>query len=997
MSPEPTWRAAAARATAVFTIPPRLPFVDTLAQGILADAGGDPLALPAVTVLLPTRRACRSLRDAFLRLSDGAPLLLPRLLPLNELGEEEALFSGFAAAETLEDIPPAIAPLKRHLFLARLIQARPVAGRTPHLEEAIRLAAELARFLDQAQTEQVSFARLKDLVPDAYARHWQETLVFLEIITAIWPDVLAGDGTVDPVAHRNRVFAAQGAAWHARPPGPVIAAGSTGSVPATAALLAVVARLPEGCVVLPGLDQDLDAAAWEAVDETHPQYGMKELLAHFEIAREAVRPWPGTAGARTAREHLVTEMMRPAATTEAWRDLPPLDPRAIDGLARLDCPGPREEAETVALVMREALETPERTCALVTPDRRLAERVGTELKRWAIDIDDSAGRDLDRTPVGTFLRLTAAMVAEAFAPVATLAACKHPMSAAGLDPAAFRALSRDAERWMLRGPRPAPGLAGLRAAAHATGRAGEARRGAVEAWLARLERCFEAFARTMAQPRVTLPEILNAHMEAAEAFAETPEVPGPLRLWAGDDGEAMAAFAAELAQAGDVAAPFDPALYPGVLDALLAGRVVRPKFGRHPRLAILGPLEARLQSFDVLILAGLNEGTWPAESAVDPWMSRPMRAAFGLSPHERRIGLAAHDVAQALCAPRVVMTRALKADGTPTVPSRWLMRLDQVIKAAGLAAVWEKKTAPWPAWAAALAQPTAFRAAKPPAPRPPVTARPRRLSVTQVETWMRDPYAVYARHILGLTALPDLDQDASLADYGALTHKALQDFVAAHPSGPLPETAHAELCAIGRGLFDAGAVRPAVMAFWWPRFERIAAWFVAHERTRRGALRRAHLELRGEMTLDGPAGPFTLAATADRIDETANGLAIIDYKTGAVPQTKEVLAGFAPQLPLEAAIAMAGGFPDVAGTHVGALEFWALHGRKDGGAARPVDGDIADLARAAREGLARLVAAFDDPATPYEARPNPEVAPAYSDYLHLARVKEWMSSGEDEA
>jgi len=361
------------------------------------------------------------------------------------------------------------------------------------------------------------------------------------------------------------------------------------------------------------------------------------------------------------------------------------------------------------------------------------------------------------------------------------------------------------------------------------------------------------------------------------------------------------------------------------------------------------------------------------------------------------VGLAAHDVAQALCAPRVIMTRAVKADGTPTVPSRWLMRLEQVIKAAGLTDTWRAANAPWLAWAKELSHPAQFTAAKPPAPRPPVAARPRKLSVTQIETWMRDPYGIYARCVLGLEALPELDQDASLADYGSLTHKALQDFITAYPSGELPKDAQEQLCAIGKRLFDTGTVRPAVMAFWWPRFERIAAWFVKHEQSRRDVLKRAHVERGGKMVLDGPAGPFTLTAKADRIDETSNGLVVIDYKTGAVPTDKMVNAGYSPQLPLEAAMALAGAFAGVPRAAVDEIAFWALHGRKEGGNANAVKGDAAELAKAAHEGLARLIAAFDDPNTPYEARPNPETAPAYSDYLHLARVKEWISAGEDDA
>ena len=986
-----SWRIAAAAKPAVFTIPAHLAFVDVLARGIRADAGDNPLALPAVTVLLPTRRACRSLREAFLRLSGGAPILLPRLMPLDDLNEEDALFSGFASAATLENIPPAIAPLKRRLFLARLILSRPVAGRKPTLEEALNLAAELTAFIDQVQTERLSFERLKDLAPEAYAEHWRETLQFLEIITKHWPEILREEGSIDPVDHRNRVFAAQAAAWAARAPGPVIAAGSTGSVPATADLLKVVASLPEGCVVLPALDQELDEAGWDSIDETHPQFGMKALLAGLGIARCAVRRWPGAEGIATARERLVSEVMRPAATTETWRALSGFGEDAVAGLARVDCPGPREEAEAVALVMRKTLETPEKTCALVTPDRRLAERVGAELKRWNIDVDDSAGRSLDRTPVGVFLRLTATMVAEDFTPIATLAASKHPLASAGLDGIAFRLLTRTAERIMLRGQRPAAGLMELKALA-----AGQPAFPEIAQWVGKLESSFGAFAALMSENTVSLDRVLSAHLDAAEAFAETAESPGSLRLWAGDAGEAMASVVRELAQYGAHLPPFAPRGYPAVLEALLAGHVVRPKFGRHPRLAILGPLEARLQRFDTLILSSLNEGTWPGATPPDPWMSRPMREAFGLPPAERRIGLGAHDVAQAMCAPGVVLTRAVKSEGTPTVPSRWLMRLEEVVTAAGLDEVWLATDAPWLSWAAELTHPTQFNAAKPPAPRPPLAARPRKLSVTQVETWMRDPYSIYARYVLNLRALPDLEQDASAADYGSLTHAALQEFVTRHPAGALPPTAYETLRAIGQRLFSAGAIRPSVMAFWWPRFERIAAWFVIHEQSRRDTLKRAHVEVSGTVVLKSLAGPFTLTAKADRIDETAQGLVVIDYKTGIPPTAKEVQAGFAPQLPLEAAMVLSGAFKDVPPLPVGELAYWHLHGRADGGDASAISGDAAALAEDARKRLQELIAAFDDPDTAYEARPNPKFPLAYSDYLHLARVKEWASSGDNE-
>ena len=802
------------------------------------------------------------------------------------------------------------------------------------------------------------------------------------------------EGALDPAEHRNRVFAAQVAAWTAgNSGGPVIVAGSTGSIPATADLLAAVARCTDGCVVLPGLDNYLSDDDWAQVEDTHPQHGLKQLLAHIGITRDAVLMWPDVSPAGE-RERFLSEVMRPASTTHTWRSLAGFSPATIAGISRLDCATPREEAEAAALIMREALEHPGRTAALVTPDRALAERVAGELKRWQIDIDDSAGKPLPQTPPGTFLRLTAAMVAEDFAPVATLAVCKHPLAAAGLDPAAFRALTREAERRILRGPRPPPGLNGLDQLADGTPNNHN-----LKTWTRLLRACCGDFAATMSESAVPLSRLLRTHLEAAEALANAADLPGAMRLWAEDAGETAAAFFAELEPYADTLPPLSPALYPAILETLMQSSVVRPRFGRHPRLHILGPLEARLQRFDVMILGGLNEGTWPGVARPDPWMSRPMRAAFGLPLPERRIGQAAHDIVQAFCAPVVVLTRAKKVAGTPTVPSRWLMRLERVIAAAGLAEAFAAQTGAWTAWATLLTQPRPAdigQPPEPPAPKPPVAVRPRQMSVTSIEQWMRDPYGIYARYILKLSPLDPLEQDVSVADYGTLIHKALQDFINAHPKGALPDDAGDLLVDLGRKAFAAKAPRPGVMAFWWPRFERVAAWFIETERARRSFVAQSFAEVSGTLTLPGPAGDFTLRATADRIDRTKDGrMLIVDYKTGTPPHENEVEMGFAPQLPLEAVILAGGGFKGIPAQAVDALSFWHLHGRDNGGTEKDIKKPAAELAAEARAGLLALIAKFDDPETRYEARPNPDYAPEYSDYLHLARVKEW-AAGEDE-
>ncbi len=984
----------------VYTIPAELPFVDALAAGLSERAAVGPFDLADYTILLPTRRAVRSLREAFLRLSDGQPLLLPRMMPLGDLDEEELAIAGWQElpsqfdGDESSDLPEAISSLHRHLMLTRRIQA--LEGEGVSIDQAARLASELGSLLDQVQTEQLDFAALQSLVPEEYALHWQITLKFLEILTEYWPGILADKGLVDPAERRNAVMAAQLAHWQNQPPRkPVVAAGSTGSIPATADLLTLIAGLPEGAVVLPGLDLDIDPASLET-QETHPQHGMFRLLAKMALSSEDVQTWPeedlggDIDGASPERRELIFNVMRPAGSVTEWRELDPPTKVALEGVEYINCPGPDEEAGVIALKLRQALETSGKTAALVTPDRRLARRVASELGRWEIEIDDSAGLPLAQTPSGSFLRLTAELVAHQFLPLDMLAVGKHPLAAGGKAPAQFRQLIRDLEIGVLRGPRPAPGLAALIDLV-------AEKRADLKELLETIGLMAAEFTTAIASPKMMLGELLKAHIGFMEALATSDEQSGLERLWSGDDGEATAGFVAELMEVSSVLDEIEPVAYPALLDVLMIGRAVRPIFGSHPRLAILGLLEARLQHADLIILGGLNEGTWPPDVGGDPWMSRPMRKDFGLPSPERRIGLTAHDFQQAFCAPEVVMTRASRVDGTPTVPSRWLMRLEKILF--GLDQNLAGKfflPGPWLHWQAQLDRPDRVSPINPPAPKPPLEARPRQLSVTQIETWMRDPYAIYARHILKIRALDPLDAAPDAAAYGTLIHNTLDDFSARFPK-ELPADALGQLIEIGEEHFEPLLKHPGVWAFWWPRFLRIAAWFVELEAERRQEVAAIHSEATGEIILSGAAGDFKLTAMADRIDElNSRTLRIIDYKTGAPPSKTEVAAGYAPQLPLEAVIAEAGGFSDIAAKPVSELDYWRLRGSNPAGEISSAGDEPAQLAAGAKEGLEALIRLFDDVETPYEARPRPEAAPKYSDYEHLARVKEWSSADGEE-
>lgn len=981
----------------VHTIPPGVSFVDALAAGLLARADGDPMALAGIGVYLPTRRACRALTEAFLRQTGGAALMPPTMSPIGDIDETELTFSaeGETAMSGVFDIPPAIPEMHRRLLLARLIlgQREAVEGHGITPDQAARLAEELGRFLDQVQTERLTFGRLADLAPEEFADHWRITLTFLRILTEHWPEMLREQGCIDAADRRNRLIAAQIARWRDSPPAvTIVVAGSTGSVPATADLIAAVAGLPGGMVVLPGLDTSLDEETLAHIQPTHPQYAMVRLLRRLSMAVNEVAAWPGTEDDAPARAALLGLAMRPASVPP-----PPAPPdgdgvrRAVENVHRIDCATPQEESTVIALAMREALESPGKVAALVTPDRHLSRRVAAELRRWDIEVDDSAGAPLGDTAPGAFLRLTARLVAEHAAPISLLSCLKHPLAAGGMTPGLFRDRVRALEIAVLRGPRPKAGFAGLVEALGA-----ESKDEPLVAWIAALTEAAEPFRKVLGMLDSLLPDIVAAHVAFTEFLARSADEIGAERLWSGEEGEQAAAFIRELHGAGALLGPAGGAAYPALFDSLMRGRVVRPRYGRHPRLHIWGPLEARLQQADLLILGGLNEGSWPPDPAPDPWMSRPMRVRFGLPPPERRVGLSAHDFAQAFSAREVMLTRATRVEGTPTVPSRWLLRLDNVLEAADSAGAMRAEQGRWLGWQAALDRPAPLVRVRAPGPCPPVAARPRRLSVTQIETLIRNPYAIYARHVLRLRPLDPIDADPAAAERGTIIHEALDRFLDRFPSA-LPDDALDALLAIGREAFGATLDRPGVRAFWWPRFERIADWFVDHERTRRGFLRAIHNEVTGRIELDAPAGPFVLTGKADRIDlHDDGGVEIIDYKTGSPPTKTNIERGFSPQLPLEALIARDGGFEGVGAVTPRRIALWRLSGGNPPAEQVGIDKDMEALIDGVRAGLLELIARYDDPETPYIPRPDPAHAPVRSDYDHLARVKEWAAVDGEE-
>lgn len=998
----------------VFTIDAALPFADALAAGILQRYGATPETLADILILLPTRRAARALREAFLRRSAGQALLLPRLAPLGDVEEDELVFAD-TVGETLDQaIPPALEPMERLGLLTQLVWRRAQAQGAQDwgvstAGQAAALAGELARLLDSLQIEDVEIDQLQNLVPDRYARHWQITLEFLKILSEHWPRILQDRKALDPAARRNLLLRRQASLWKAKPPAhPVIAAGSTGSIPATRELLAAIAALPQGAVVLPGLDRHLSDRQWAALEQPHPQFGLRVLLEALGLDRKQVADWPspGMAGASAARVQLWSQALQPA---EEQAILQPVPLAGLDGMIRVECPTPQAEALAIALRLREALETPGRSAALVTADRDLARRVGVELRRWDIAIDDSAGTPLMDTPPAVLLRLIGEAVESELAPVPLLALLQHPLCALGFSREELRERARILDRRVLRGPRPEAGLAGLRHAIRAAFDEADALFARTHELVLRLEQALAPLLAAMAERSATVADLAKALAQAGEAIAGTDALAGDRVLWRGDAGEAAAALIAQLIERGGDFGALRGEDWPGLFAELAGAQVVRPRRGAHPRLFIWGPLEARLQRADLMILGGLNEGSWPPLVDTGPWLTRPMREELGLPLPERRVGLAAHDFTQAASAPEVVLTRAERAEGVPTVKARWLARLDALLSGQPQ----PQDGAAWLQWADALDRPQRIAASKAPRPTPPVAARPRELSVTAIELWRRDPYALYARHILKLRPLDPLDMDPTARDRGILLHGVLDEFLNAHPT--LAPEAQQALIELGRVRFKELLDRPAERAFWWPRFERVARWFVATQIERQAQrIGLALTEAKGAMRLRGPAGDFVVTALADRLDRLADGtMDIIDYKTGTSPSIEEVAAGYAPQLPLEALIVQSeAGFASLGRARVSQLSYWRLRGSQDGGEieellrqrklqeamaahAQPNESALATLLRLTEHWLLERIERYDRQTTPYLSQPRPAFA-GYGDYDHLARVAEWsVSYGED--
>jgi ATP-dependent helicase/nuclease subunit B len=985
----------------VFTIASDAPFLDILAAEIL---NGFPLEgakpdLAALTILVPTRRAARELEIKLLGQSKQQALVLPSIVPIGDIDEEEI------EERPEPGLPDAISSLGRQFLLVSLIDEWISENPQQLLAEEIRnsplqaqaLAVSMGELVDGLETDEVPFERLSEVFDIDLAMHQGAILGLLEVIKKQLPAELHKESLIGSKKRRSLQIRREAKdISEGLAKGPIIAAGSTGTIPATRELLKAIAHLENGAVVLPGLDLGMDEDSWNCVTPQHPQYALKELLEVLEVDRMEVSVLGAEAGNRA---WVASELMRPSDVADQWqRALAGQQQRMRDGLADFSLIKARdknEEAAIIALLMRRELEKPAGDMALVTPDRDLARRVKAALLRWNIQVDDSAGEPLIRFGAASLLSLLMDAVISKFDAPSLVALFSNPLSRFGLERNAFQRAARNIDLVLFRD---APMGNGLNALIHAYERARMSkdvrRHGLIENLS---EEDWHDIGNCVKQVVESLAPLTNFDMASfndhlARLLSVARNVAGE-DFWVGAEAEALETLITELQDEGH---RFPECNFQRAATAIrhnLQLATLRNRRGAGTRLSILGLLEARLIRPETIILGGLNEGKWPRQPDAGPWLNRPMRDVFSMPQPERQIGQMAHDFVQAFGAGRVYLTTSRRDGMTPAIPSRWILRLETIMQAVGLK-LEDLPNEPWQQWATALDEAGTVTPFKKPLPRPPVAARPQKLSVTRIEKFIRDPYAIYASAILKLEPLPELSAKPNAALRGSLFHEALGDFFKQYP-GPLPEEAVEKLMAFGRKHFEPYNDNAEISGFWWARFKRVAHWIIENEPALRGNATWIIAEVSGALEFPVGDSKFKLTARADRIDILPGSTAhIIDFKTGGVPSADQVAKKFSPQLTLEAAMLANGAFAGAGKHQTAALTYVRITGGVPPGELKPVKIPVMDAALAHLASLTRLLLDYQSVQQAYPPRFGFNSEDDASEFDHLSRYQEWLLSGD---
>jgi ATP-dependent helicase/nuclease subunit B len=1051
----------------IFSIPAGAPFLKTLVHAICDGTvvpeyrydPADPLSLAGVTIFVPTRRAARVLRSEFVDCLGARSAILPVIRALGETDDDSGFFD--AEMPAVLDLAPPLTGPARLIELSRLILAwrntlprivTELHGESPLIApaspaDALWLARNLVQIIDDIETEDLDWDRLLTLDASHYAQWWQLTLEFLQIARNFWPARLVELSRSSPARHRNAVLEAESHRIAAGAiDGPVIIAGSTGSIPATARLILAVQALPQGAIVLPGLDRTMTDADWnliapepadplrrdDAASRSHPQYGFVRLLKRMGIDRSEVLTIGAVDPDLEDRADTLSHAFLPVEATNAWDAVRRgLDAMRVEAAfadaALIEAVNEREEATVIAVCLRLALQKDDACqAALITPDRDLARRVAAELQRFGIEADDSAGTPLASTPQGTLVRLLLDVALRPGDPVAIATLLKHPLARFGVAAERLRPSATLIELLALRGGTAPADIAALsplfdeamarrRDDRHApewqmrlTDEAMEEARSLALAVAAAVEPLVGSVIRRRKgaggySTALTLSDWAERTGRALEGVAAT-ETGDLAALWSGEAGAGLADLLRAVMEAdGQIEA--DGAQWCEAVDALMAGGAVKPRAMRHPRVFIFGALEARLQSVDLVVLGGMNEGTWPGQTANDPFLSRSMKTGIGLEPPERRIGQLAHDLQMACGTRRLVFSRSLRKGATPTVASRWLQRL-LAVGGEALANRLRESGRERLRFAALLDARPQTPLARRPEPKPDFALQPRRYSFSEVGRLRRDPYAIYARRILRLAPIDGFNADPGASERGTIYHAIVERFA---KSAVDPESAEAqtEMTRLINAAFDEQRLPVHIDVIWRPRFAAVGRAFIDWEVRRKPGIRQSFLERYAKLQVG--VADIELTGIADRIDIDAEGEAVIvDYKTGANPSVKEARALLDPQLPLEAAALKAGAFSGVGRRRPASLLYVRLkpgdrfevdevnnEGQRTKADVEPKTADmLADEALAQFVGLLKALQSGD---RGFASRVIVQKERSYGgEYDHLARVAEWSTADGDE-
>ncbi|WP_095011205.1 double-strand break repair protein AddB [Tsuneonella mangrovi] len=973
-----------AKQPSVYSIAAHRGFADALVAGLIPRYSEPEFGLARLTLLLPSTRAARTVQEAFIRASGGG-MLMPRMAVVGDLDLDEtlgALLDPLGAA----DIAPAVDPTRRWLRLAEIVREE-LGKDAPRGSALLRLARDVATTMDRLLVEDIGPEELLEErvvgIVGELAGHWQRATRRFARVQAKWLAELDASGMTDAATRRNRLFDFAARRWReAPPPTPIVAAGVTSAAPALARLLRVVSELPKGAVILPDLDLTMSSEVWDELGAAgasdnpgdppfgegdavaHPQYHLKLLLNRMGINRDEVLPWHrrGLAAAEPERSHAVSSLFQPPQASKAWVDLPP-EKRRLAGVRIMETANPEEEAQAIALLIRQAVAEPEKRVALVTPDRPLARRVVQHLRRWNLEADDSAGRSLTITAAGRMLLQLAEVAAERAAPVALIAALSNPLVRMGDRRGAWLDCVRAFEE-CLRGPRPAPGLGPL---------AGIAEEAQVTDWWNETATILDPLCSEQTLPLADWLDRLAATGEALCGDA----------LWSREDGRALGQFVEDLrSHARDVGTLIEADEIHAALADAMEAISVRPPYGGHPRVAIYGLIESRMARADLVICGGLNEGTWPARPATDPLLPPAVLRALGVPGADFRIGLSAHDLAAALGAPEVVLSRARRDESGPAIASRFLLRVEAIL--GDLLDRHRERGSVRLAQAIDNAEPAARYPR--PAPDPGPEQRRVAVSVTALDRLRADPYQFYASSIMGLRELDALDAEPGPAWQGELAHAILEEW---HKTGR-------DIEVIAEEQLAKMHAHPLTRALWRPRLMKALEWVqnrIAGDPTRTPELFEAWgtIECRG----------VTIRGRIDRLDRLEDGsFAVVDYKTGSPPSGAQVEAGYALQLGTLGLMVENGAFPSVTGKAT-RFEYWSLARSKDSetgfgyvktplkvdGARGGLDPD-AFLPKAQEyldDALDRWILGREA----FTARLNPD-ADGYATYDQLMRLDEWM-------